>query len=98
MLRFLISALIVSAASFGSIMQASAWGCLAVTPWVNGDRSIGWGLDAKNQRSQAAVAKVAMQGCESQRRKMNPHYPSCFLAGCSRDARTAAETMAISPR
>jgi hypothetical protein len=76
---------------------ARAWGCLAVTPWVNGDRSVGWGFDAKEHRSQAAVAQVALNACERRRAKVNPQYPRCSIAGCAPHVRSAAEALAISP-
>jgi hypothetical protein len=95
--RFVLALPVIVAATFISASPLRAWGCLAVTPWVNHDRSVGWGFDAKNRRSQAAVAQVALRGCERQRLKANPGYPRCFLAGCAANVRSAAEAMAISP-
>jgi hypothetical protein len=97
LIRFFSTLTVILAVTFISASPLRAWGCLAVTPWVNGDRSIGWGYDGKNQNSRAAVAQVAMRRCEMQRSKANPQYPRCFIAGCAVNVRSEAEAKAISP-
>jgi len=95
--RIFLALPVLLAVTFVETAPARAWGCLAVTPWVNRDRSIGWSFDATERRSRAAVAQVALSGCERRRRKVNPQYPACFLAGCAQHVKSAAEAMAISP-
>jgi hypothetical protein len=95
--RLFLGLALISAISSTSTTPARAWGCLAVTPWVNGDRSVGWGFDAKDRRTQASVAQVALRACESRRAKANPQYPRCSIAGCAPHIHSAAEALAISP-
>jgi hypothetical protein len=96
-LRIFLALPVISALLLISATPVRAWGCLAVTPWVNGDRSVGWGFDAKDRRTQAAVAQVALNACERRRAKANPQYPRCSIAGCAAHVRSAAEALAISP-
>jgi hypothetical protein len=95
MLRFFALPVIV-AVMFISASPVRAWGCLAVTPWVNGDRSYGTSFDLTERDSQKVTARSALRACERQRAKDGPDYPRCYIAGCAPHVRSKAEALAIS--